>query len=695
VATNFTTECSTSAIGPYGSACGRNPAAFSPSTESIACQDCTITHRLGATLDCTGDAFCSADADKGTCRDCRLIGAGAAQDCAGAECSYDEQGSVCASLNTPGPGELGPARCATEFKDGTHDQCLDGERCKVLLPPQLIQGMGRPVKKVYVRKVTNGPDGEFNFFYRLANNELRRGSLDTTGGRSPIAQVWLQAVSQPLLAGVFEERLPTNGPWRFESVECDAAVRDYEDEKAIGVQIDSEFGPPEISCIFRNRYIGFEGGFTQIGPQQPEAVNRTRTFGLPAGNRIAIAGSNGLEFHDLGDGSIPTGGSTLLSFVDIGAPYQDLYGAMVVEHPSGTGADALFAFGQQGLAVRHYDPGTELFGFTQSTPGINVTDAVHIGSDLDAPGVLWVDQSGGRVNAHVWQDFGGQLLLAQASATLVHGFTLFGATGAPVSATTHAAVFDTQGMLLPPWSDADGDGLHDVTDECPDTPEGEGIDAQGCALSELDDDYDGVSNALDLCPDTYEPADENGCSESQTPGDLPDPLPPGPGPPAESSGWVMTVSDGVPGRLWVSDPGRPFAAATLVGDVGDGPRRVRCLASHGICAVSNFDSDSLTIVLWDGEATATIVGSQVVGDGPIGIDLRANGDNVEVISTGFNDNSFTVTTIAPDGSVLASETAAVPEECVNPGHAVWVDESGAGAAVVSCNGSDGYAVVVP
>jgi hypothetical protein len=50
-------------------------------------------------------------------------------------------------------------------------------------------------------------------------------------------------------------------------------------------------------------------------------------------------------------------------------------------------------------------------------------------------------------------------------------------------------------------------------DQCPNTPTGEIVDANGCSDSQLDDDNDGVSNADDLCPNTTAGAtvDATGC----------------------------------------------------------------------------------------------------------------------------------------------------------------------------------------
>jgi OOP family OmpA-OmpF porin len=49
------------------------------------------------------------------------------------------------------------------------------------------------------------------------------------------------------------------------------------------------------------------------------------------------------------------------------------------------------------------------------------------------------------------------------------------------------------------WSDADGDGVEDASDRCPNTPAGARVDMYGC---ELDSDGDGVKDSKDQCPNT-------------------------------------------------------------------------------------------------------------------------------------------------------------------------------------------------
>lgn len=59
-------------------------------------------------------------------------------------------------------------------------------------------------------------------------------------------------------------------------------------------------------------------------------------------------------------------------------------------------------------------------------------------------------------------------------------------------------------------ADADGDGVADDADRCPDTPAGVAVDAVGCPL---DSDGDGVPNYKDKCPKTAMGAEVNaeGC----------------------------------------------------------------------------------------------------------------------------------------------------------------------------------------
>ncbi len=157
---------------------------------------------------------------------------------------------------------------------------------------------------------------------------------------------------------------------------------------------------------------------------------------------------------------------------------------------------------------------------------------------------------------------------------------------------------------------------------------------------------------------------------------------------ADTTARVLLVKDGQPGTVAIGDPQNRSSAVQIIGEVGDDPRRVRCMSV--VCAVSNFGSDTLTIVIWDGGDTAAITSTVVVGDGPVGIDLRLVDDMIEIVSTGFNDNTVTVTTVALDGTVLDSVTSPVETGCIGPGHAIWL--TGTNNMLYTCNTSGSYVV---
>ncbi|MCB1185104.1 hypothetical protein KDM41_16890, partial [bacterium] len=155
---------------------------------------------------------------------------------------------------------------------------------------------------------------------------------------------------------------------------------------------------------------------------------------------------------------------------------------------------------------------------------------------------------------------------------------------------------------------------------------------------------------------------------------------------------VLIVEDrGVDaGRIWLH--GRDGARATVVGSAGVSPRKVR--AAGGVAVVSSFADDLLTVVLWDGGTSASVAGTVAVGDGPVGIDVMDLGNGtVAVVSTGFNDDTYTVTVLAAaDGSVVSKTTHQVPEGGQEPGHAAWVRD-GSRRIAISCHGSDEIVVL--
>jgi hypothetical protein len=155
-----------------------------------------------------------------------------------------------------------------------------------------------------------------------------------------------------------------------------------------------------------------------------------------------------------------------------------------------------------------------------------------------------------------------------------------------------------------------------------------------------------------------------------------------------AGGPIVAVTNGTPGKIFKhAVTGATGETPEEIGNAGNSPRRIRCAGD--VCAVSNFASDSLTVVTWTAQDVISIVGTVGVGDGPVGIDARVRTDgNVEVVSTGLNDDSYSVTVLRPNGSTVSNQKRDVPAGCSNPGHIVWGDGR---LVVMTCNGSDAIA----
>jgi OOP family OmpA-OmpF porin len=130
------------------------------------------------------------------------------------------------------------------------------------------------------------------------------------------------------------------------------------------------------------------------------------------------------------------------------------------------------------------------------------------------------------------------------------------------------------------WPDADGDGVPDHLDRCPDTPKGVEVDAAGCPI---DSDGDGVPDYLDKCPGTPKGVAVNakGCPIDSDGDGVPDNLDSCPGTPkgvkVDASGCpVDSDGDGVPDHLDkcpgtpkgvpVDATGCPIAGIEVAGD---------------------------------------------------------------------------------------------------------------------------------
>ena len=154
-----------------------------------------------------------------------------------------------------------------------------------------------------------------------------------------------------------------------------------------------------------------------------------------------------------------------------------------------------------------------------------------------------------------------------------------------------------------------------------------------------------------------------------------------------SKGVFVLANDPNPGELWYGDP-KADSSAVKIGDLGALSRRIRC--AGGICVATNFGDDTVNIITWsDPDQPPVISGSVAVGDGPVGVDVRtaANGD-VLAVTTGFNDDTFTILTIGTDGTVKSKNTTAVTG-CEGPGHGMFLSDT---RVFITCNTNGAFAI---
>lgn len=165
---------------------------------------------------------------------------------------------------------------------------------------------------------------------------------------------------------------------------------------------------------------------------------------------------------------------------------------------------------------------------------------------------------------------------------------------------------------------------------------------------------------------------------------------------ARATADLMILADGpsgAAGKIFVGDSQNTSMNLSSVATVGTDPRRMR--HAEEIVAVSNFGSDDLTVLLWQGTTVTVGETSIPVGDGPVGIDLiRLSNGNTAISSTGFNDDSYSITIVDASGNLVSNDKFDVPFEGTAPGHATWTRRGEEIWIIVSCNAS-GDVILIP
>jgi len=134
---------------------------------------------------------------------------------------------------------------------------------------------------------------------------------------------------------------------------------------------------------------------------------------------------------------------------------------------------------------------------------------------------------------------------------------------------------------------------------------------------------------------------------------------------------ILVVMDGTPSQVWFHDRVDQYETGSMVTTVGSDPRRMRGVGS--VIGVTNFGSNTVSILTWDGGSAVANHGQVAVGTGPFGLDAipLANG-NVGFVCTSETDNTYNYIEATTSGSVVSNISAALPEFCSGAKHAVFL-----------------------
>ncbi len=183
-----------------------------------------------------------------------------------------------------------------------------------------------------------------------------------------------------------------------------------------------------------------------------------------------------------------------------------------------------------------------------------------------------------------------------------------------VNVTNHAATDWTPAWGPAPAVDSDGDGVQDAADNCPGTPPGQAVDAQGCPLPPPpppDADGDGVPDAIDNCPAV------TNADQTNTDGD--------------AQGDACDADDDNDGTPDVSDPFpldplnvHPIFVVNSTADAVDAaPGNGICATASGVCTLRAAVQEANALA---GPDTIQFTGTTITLTGAAGEDAGASGD---------------------------------------------------------------------
>jgi len=116
-------------------------------------------------------------------------------------------------------------------------------------------------------------------------------------------------------------------------------------------------------------------------------------------------------------------------------------------------------------------------------------------------------------------------------------------------------------------------------------------------------------------------------------------------------------------------------------------------ATNGIFAVTDYDMDVVSGGLVNQGFDAALTFTVDVGVGPFRLDLlELDGGDTAIACAGFEDDTYSLIVVDPQGSVVSNHTLPLPNGVTEPGGVTFLRD-GSGNLIVAGNGSGNLAVV--
>ena len=217
------------------------------------------------------------------------------------------------------------------------------------------------------------------------------------------------------------------------------------------------------------------------------------------------------------DGNVYGNHSAYTPYNDLGDIEDGNYHRVIINWDASTKIFSMSFDGAQKLSVEIdikntiFSGNPEVYwGFTAATGGLNNLQKVKFIEYCQTPfGCADLPE----ISSNTTTIVSGQSIVLSSTATSSIFLWSDGSSNSslevqPTSSTTYTLDITKDGLtcqksiLITVLADADGDGIPDDLDLCPNTVTGESVDSNGCSECQKDADGDGIVNCIDNCIDT-------------------------------------------------------------------------------------------------------------------------------------------------------------------------------------------------